>query len=704
MEELKKQILEFLEEGFIPHKGLMALADGVAKQLKHDVKDVHNALRELENSGEIFEYNRNKFAPISLLNIKKGKLAASGYGYAFLCVEGGDDLYIAKNNLAGALDGDVVLVKVITNAVENKKGEGKVVKILQNANDEIVGTYFFDRSAGKVVPDNIKINKEIYISNSNSMNANSGDKVVVKVFDFTKRTLAGKVVEIIGEQGKKGTDIRSILRTFKVKEEFPADVTEFAKTVPQKISENSKKNRKDFTELVTFTIDGADAKDFDDAVSLEMNKDGTYRLGVHIADVGHYVTYDNVLDKEAFNRATSIYYLDQVIPMLPLELSNGICSLNPEVERLTLSVIMDIDEKGNIIGHEICESFIKSHYRMTYDEVTQIFNNDKKTCEKYKDIVPTILNMKKLSNILEEERHARGAINFEIPECVIEVDENGKPINIGCRKYEQSHKLIETFMVVANEVVAQKFCEMELPFVYRVHEKPNIEKITSFVGFLESLGVKTNIDIENILPIDLQKIIEKVEKESYAKVVNMIMLRSLKKAKYLPDCLGHFGLASTFYCHFTSPIRRYPDLVIHRIIKRYLRGEKLQNDPELLNFVEKASMQSSEREKLSEELERAVEDYKKCEYMQQFIGDEFEGTISSVLGRGLFVGLESTCEGYCSFDSMPQDYYELDEKTLTLVGQNHMFRIGDRVKIQVVACNLSEKKISFKLLEKLNKK
>lgn len=702
MDSFKRNILNCLETKYIPHKGLKSLAENVAASLKFDVEETYNALCELEREGEIYEFNRNKFSPIALLSMKKGKISASGYGYSFLRVDSGEDIFIAEKNTLNSFDGDEVLVKVITQPVGDKKGEGKVIKILNHANSEVVGTYFSQLNSGKVISDNAKFNKEILISNSNSLDAKSGDKVVVKVFDFDKgKTLWGRVIEVLGGAKDKGTDLKSILRTYKVKEEFPEEVLKEAQQIPQEVTANAKKNRNDLTELMCFTIDGDDAKDFDDAVSLSKNKDGTYRLGVHIADVGHYVPQGSIIDEEAYTRGTSIYYLNHVIPMLPLELSNGICSLNPNVERLALTVFMDIDNTGKVQDYEISESVIKSKYRLTYNEVTKMLDGDKDVCEKYKEILPTILDMAKLSEILDKERVGRGSINFEIPECKIVVDENGKPIEIGVREYNQSNKIIETFMVVANEVIAQRFVELNLPFVYRVHEKPNVEKVSAFFSFLESLGVNVSVDMQDIKPMDFQKILADVEKESYAKVVNMLMLRSLKKAKYLPDCLGHFGLASTFYCHFTSPIRRYPDLTIHRIIKKYLHNDKSVKEQKMVDFVEKSSMQSSEREKLSEELERAVEDYKKCEYMQQFIGEQFEGTVSSVLNKGVFVELDNTCEGYANVENMPQDYYTLNEKTLCLVGKNGFFRIGDRVLIEVLSCNLSEKKVAFKLIKKI---
>ena len=702
MDSFKRNILNCLETKYIPHKGLKSLAENVAASLKFDVEETYNALCELEREGEIYEFNRNKFSPIALLSMKKGKISASGYGYSFLRVDSGEDIFIAEKNTLNSFDGDEVLVKIITQPVGDKKGEGKVIKILNHANSEVVGTYFSQLNSGKVISDNAKFNKEILISNSNSLDAKSGDKVVVKVFDFDKgKTLWGRVIEVLGGAKDKGTDLKSILRTYKVKEEFPEEVLKEAQQIPQEVTANAKKNRNDLTELMCFTIDGDDAKDFDDAVSLSKNKDGTYRLGVHIADVGHYVPQGSIIDEEAYTRGTSIYYLNHVIPMLPLELSNGICSLNPNVERLALTVFMDIDNTGKVQDYEISESVIKSKYRLTYNEVTKMLDGDKDVCEKYKEILPTILDMAKLSEILDKERVGRGSINFEIPECKIVVDENGKPIEIGVREYNQSNKIIETFMVVANEVIAQRFVELNLPFVYRVHEKPNVEKVSAFFSFLESLGVNVSVDMQDIKPMDFQKILADVEKESYAKVVNMLMLRSLKKAKYLPDCLGHFGLASTFYCHFTSPIRRYPDLTIHRIIKKYLHNDKSVKEQKMVDFVEKSSMQSSEREKLSEELERAVEDYKKCEYMQQFIGEQFEGTVSSVLNKGVFVELDNTCEGYANVENMPQDYYTLNEKTLCLVGKNGFFRIGDRVLIEVLSCNLSEKKVAFKLIKKI---
>ena len=441
------------------------------------------------------------------------------------------------------------------------------------------------------------------------------------------------------------------------------------------------------TKELIFTIDGEDTRDIDDAISLTINDNGTYHLGVHIADVSEYVKQDSILDKEAFNRATSVYFPDRVLPMLPKQLSNGICSLNENEERLTLSVFMDIDKNAKVIKHKIQKSFIKSCHRMTYTDVQKILDKDKATTKKYSDIAKTLLNMNKLCDILEADRIKRGALNFDIPETYVELDENGKTKNIKARERQKAHRLIESFMIVCNETVAQDMYTKKAPFVYRVHEKPTSDKMTAFMMFINSLGINADLDVRNVTPKDLQDVIKQVENLPSKGVVNTVMLRSLKKARYLPQCLGHFGLASTYYCHFTSPIRRYPDLVIHRIIKMALDGKLIR-----------ASLQSSEKEKTADEAERAVDDLKKAEYMSNYIGEEYDGIISGVLGKGFFVELPNTCEGFVSIDLLPKDYYDFDDRLYELRGKHNFYKLGDAVKVRVDSVNIKERKINFSLI------
>ena len=702
MEELKNKILSILDEKFINHKGIDKLSRILSGLIKANYEDVLLCLKSLEKEGDIYEFTKHKYASSKNLGLVKGKVSYSGQGFSFVLHDEGD-IYVSRKNSLNSFDGDIVLVKVLTNAVGGKKREGKILKVLARSEDNIVGTFERIKSYGYVKPDKKKFDRDIFIDVANINGAKDGDKVVVDIINYKSGNPVGKIVEVLGDPNAKGTDIKCLLRQYKVIEHFSQDVLAEARRVPQQIDKEKYAHRRDLTEMMMFTIDGQDAKDLDDAVSLEKNKDGTYLLGVHIADVGEYVKKDGVLDVSAFERGTSIYFLDQVIPMLPKELSNGICSLNPNVERLALSVFMKIDKTGAVIESEICESVIKSKFRLNYDEVLEVLEGNKQTQNRLKEVTDTLLLMLELSEILEKRRNSCGALNFELPEGKVIVDENNKPIKVEKRLATKSTKIIETFMVATNEVVAKKFCELKIPFAYRVHEKPDSEKMTSFVNFLSSLGIEFKAEKKDIEPKDLQAILNKVAELPYNSVVNMVMLRSLKKAKYLEVNLGHFGMALTYYCHFTSPIRRYPDLCIHRIIKEYLRGNKSAiTSAKALGFVKKACEKSSDMEKNAEEVERAITDYKKCEYMSQFVGETFEGIISGLNGRGFFVELDNTCEGFVSVSSLKDDFYDYDENTLTLKSKNSFYRIGEKVQVKLVGCVLSERKINFEVIKKIS--
>ncbi len=702
--DIKQNVLDCIETHNLLHNNLNELATQVAVKLGFDSKEVLSALKDLILQGDIFEYDRGKFASVVSLGMVKGKLMTHNRGFGF--VSRGpkqEDVFIPAKFINGAMNNDIVLVDIICDDVEEDKSEvGKVVKILERGTDQIVGTYQVCKNFGWVLPDDQKFNKDIFIPAGKSKGAKDGDTVVVTITNYGGvKKPEGYVNEIIGDKNAPGNDVLSLIRQYKIYEEFPKDVMEYVKTVPQEVSENSKKNRKDFTNLITFTIDGEDSKDFDDAVSLTI-EDGVFNLGVHIADVGHYVQKDGVLDKEAYKRGTSVYFCDRVIPMLPKELSNGICSLNEGVERLTLSVMMKIDATGNVISHEICESVIKSSHRMTYTSVFKMLEGDEEENKKYSDIADIVKNMGELSDLLLKRREERGSIDFDFPETYLVIDSNGKLVDVKARETNRAHRLIETFMVIANETIAEHMCKEKLPFVYRVHEKPDAEKMTTLFAFLDSFGIHYDADLRDIKPKDIQNIMNQIEDKEYKDVISTVMLRSLKKARYLPECLGHFGLASTFYCHFTSPIRRYPDLIIHRIIKQYLHGTfngHVKN--EMIPFVEQASLQSSEREKLAEEMERAVDDLKKAQYMTDFIGQRFPGVISGLNQRGIFVMLENTAEGTINIDFLPNDSYEYDDTTLTLNGKNNRFRLGDKVEIEVQGTNIRERKIYFKFIKKL---
>lgn len=702
MEELKQQITNILETKFINHKGINKLADGLTKFIKVDYQAILDTLKQMEEDGDIFEFTKHKYALSSSLGLVKGKVSFSDRNYSFVLNPQGD-IFVSRKNLLNSFDGDIVLVKILTKPIGGKKSEGKVVKILKRSEDSIVGTFTRIKSYGYVRPDKKKFDKDIFIDVANINGARDDDKVVVDLIGFKSGNPVGRVVEVIGKPGDVGTDVKCILRSYKVIDKFSDDVLQDARKIPQQIDKSSFKNRKDLTELMLFTIDGKDAKDLDDAVSISKNVDGTYLLGVHIADVGEYVTLGSRLDESAFERGTSIYFLDKVIPMLPKELSNGICSLNEGVDRLALSVFMTIDKTGSVTKSEIFESVINSKHRLNYDEVLEVLEGNKQTQERLKDIKDDLFLMLELSEILDKRRKQYGSLDFDIPEGKVIVDEKLKPIRVEKRSSTKSTKIIETFMVATNEVVAKKFCELKIPFVYRVHEKPDPEKMASFLNFLSTIGVNADLNKKDVEPADLQKILLQTKDLPINSVVNMVMLRSLKKAKYFDECLGHFGMALTYYCHFTSPIRRYPDLCIHRIIKQFLNGNRTAiTSPKAIGFVEKASNKASEMEKIAEDVERDITDYKKCEYMSAFVGQTFEGIISGVNARGFFVELADTCEGFVSVASLTDDFYSFDEQSLMLVGKGKFYKIGERVEVKLLNCVLSERKINFEIVKKIH--
>ena len=699
---LKEKILNLLNEKRFNHKGLSKLASIVATNLREDTSKVFDELKELVNDGEIYEYSKNKFATISFLGFEKGKLSINSNNFGFVLNSNGD-IYVSKKNLQGAFDGDIVLVKIISGEYAGKKREGKILKILSRENDGLVGTYRKIKDYGYVLLD--KKNLEIRIPAGEDLGAVDNDKVVVDIISYKSGNAIGRVVEVIGPLSKKGNDIKWLLRLNKVRDVFSDEVLRCANSIKQEINKNEFKNRRDLTSQMLFTIDGKDAKDLDDAVSLEKLSDGSFLLGVHIADVGEYVKVNSPLDEEAFNRGTSIYFLNQVIPMLPKQLSNGICSLNPNVDRLALSVEIKISKDGDILDSQIFESVIRSKYRLNYDEVLDLINGDLKTCERLKEIKDVLLDMYELSLILNKRRESYGALDFDLPEGVVIVDDNNMPISVEKRVATKSTKIIETFMVMANEVVAKTFDEKGIPFIYRVHEKPDMDKMKSFYNFINTLGISFDLKSKDVEPKDLQQILNSIKGKDIESVVNMVMLRSLKKAKYFEKCLGHFGMALKYYCHFTSPIRRYPDLTIHRIIKEYLKNNSSYlNSQNLSEFVVKSSQKSSIQEKLAEDVERAITDYKKCEYMEQFIGNKFIGIISGVNARGFYVELDNTCEGQVSVASLTDDFYNFDEESLSLVSHNNFYKIGEKVEVLLVDCDKKERKLNFEVVRKVKSK
>ena len=629
-----------------------------------------------------------------------GKLQGTSRGYAFLVVEDPNqpDVYINERNLRGALNGDTVSVELIDG--KGRREEGKVVQVLERANDSIVGKITYTKKNAIVTPDDVKFGTDIFIPLNKTLNAHNGDKVVVAIDRYypTKKSPDGRVIEVLGAPNKIETEVLALVRSYHLYETFPSKVAEAAKCVPDSIDKSKYKDRLDYTNEITFTIDGEDTRDMDDAISLTINEKGNYVLGVHIADVGEYVGRNSVIDREAFKRGTSVYFPNLVLPMLPRELSNGICSLNEKVDRLTLSVFIEYDKHSfNRVDYKITESIINSKKRYTYTEVQKIFDGDAKTIEKNSQFVPMLENMRALASKLAEQRHKRGAIEFDIPEVQIDLNDLGDVLEVYPRENNESHRLIESFMVAANEAIAEHFLKAKVPFVYRIHETPDGEKMKSLMQFINGLGIDAKVgNVEDVQPAEVQEIIENLEGTDYKYVVNRVALRSMRKAKYSPECLGHFGLASTYYCHFTSPIRRYPDLTIHRIIKESLHGklnaQELQN---LKQFVLSASMQSSEREVNAEKIERDVDDLYRVLYMTHHIGEDYEGIISGVTEFGVFVELDNTVEGLVKIEDLPPDKYVYDATMFKLTGNAHSYTIGDKLKVKTLRADILTREIDF---------
>lgn len=581
-------------------------------------------------------------------------------------------------------------------------------KIDENEKKIVVGIFQKSKNFGFVVPDDKKYGTDIFISKSNWKNARNNDKVVVKIIGYpkNKKSIEGKIIEVLGNKNSAGIDILSIIKEFNLPIEFPIDVIEEAKQISQEINENQIKNRKDFrNSYPIFTIDGEDAKDLDDAVSVRKTENGTFLLDVHIADVSNYVFSGSSIDREAIYRGTSVYILDRVIPMLPIELSNGICSLNAGKDRLALSCIMEINKEGKVISSDVCKSVIKVTERMNYHDVYKIITEaDESVLKKYEKYISCFKDMEELALILKKRRMKYGYLNLDIPESKITLDKNGRAISVEKYDINFANEIIEQFMLTANETIAEKFYWLESPFIYRVHEEPDIDKIKETNRFLYNLGYKIKVNKDNINPKAFAEVLDKIKGTEYEKVISTIILRTLKVARYEAENKGHFGIASKFYCHFTSPIRRYPDLFIHRVISRYLEEGYNISDKEKEKLIKKAikySESSSEMERQAVKAEREAEDLKKAEFMEDKIGNEYDGIISSVTSFGMFVELESTIEGLIRFENMgSNEYYIYDEERKTLTGEktNRVFKIGDKIRIRVIDANKQLRKINFELI------
>ena len=662
-------------------------------------------LRKLEDEVLIYHTNKDKYMLLEKSHLRKGIMRANKKGFGFVEIENmEDDVYIAHDNMNGAIHDDVVLVE-ITSKMNLDRLEGRILKIIERRVKRFIGLISFDKKGvGHVDLDDSKIKLDIEVPREKSLNAVDGHKVVIElVKKISNGKYEGEVAEIIGHINDPGVDILSIIYKYDINVDFPDDVKHEVADFPMEVSEREHKGRRDLRNEEIFTIDGDDTKDIDDAISIKKLPNGNYELGVHIADVSYYVREGSPLDNEAMERGTSVYLVDRVIPMLPHELSNGICSLNPDVDRLAMSCVMEFDGEGRQVNYEIFPSIIRSRIQMTYKKVNSLLENNVLP-EGYESSEKSLRLMGELSKILRKAKVKRGYIDFGVDEAKILVDEKCVPTDIVLRERGTGENMIEDFMIAANECVATHIYFMNLPFIYRVHEYPKEEKIRSFLGFVSSLGYTITGNVKDVKPTTIQMILEQLREKPEFKILSSLMLRSMQKAVYKPENLGHYGLASTCYTHFTSPIRRYPDLTVHRLLRTYLFEGKMDMGT-LKRWEEKLvyiSEQSSSRERASIDCEREVEDMKMAEYMEQHIGEHFVGMVSSVTSFGMFVELDNLVEGLVPLRDM-NDFFHFDEEHMTLTGEKtHIkYRIGDKVEIKVVKASKEEKTIDFEVIKKI---
>jgi ribonuclease R len=677
---------------------------------KNDRPDFDRIIDALINEGEIIETKKGKIMLPSELNLVVANFSATakGFGFARIPDSNDDDIYIPEESVNGAMHKDKVLVRIVTPALGTKKAQGEIVRVIERARSEIVGTFEEGNGFGFVICDDHRT-PDIFIPKESTKGAVDGSKVAVKITKIQtgNRSPEGEIVDILGHKDDPGVDILSIIRQFELPQDYPQEVYDQTEKLPEEISQAEIEGREDLREKVTFTIDGDDSKDFDDAVSLDILENGNFELGVHIADVTHYVTENSPLDKEAYKRGTSFYLVDRVIPMIPHRLSNGICSLNPNVDRLTLSCIMEINRAGEVVNHRIVKSVIHSHCRMTYTKVNNVIEKkDAEQMAEYEEFVPILNDMDKLRQILNSKRKKRGSVNFDFPEAKIKLDENGKPLEIVPYDRNSATNLIEEFMLVCNETVAEDYFWRDLPFVYRNHEAPNEEKILAMKKMITNFGYHFKGQNE-LYPKDIQQLIEKTAGGRYEHIISRIVLRSMKQAKYQDENLGHFGLAAKYYCHFTSPIRRYPDLQIHRIIKENIDGrlsEKKIN--KYRHTLSEIAAHCSVMERVADDAERETDKLKMAEYMQDHIGEEYDGVISGVTGWGIYVELPNTVEGMVALNGISDDFYNYEEENLRVVGKHtgKIYMLGDSVRVKVIRADAELRTIDFELVSKEEKK
>lgn len=698
-EQRKQMIIDLINDPlYVPmkEKELAAILQ-VPKNMRWELHDI---LEDLLSEGKISVSAKRKFGKPDYATVI-GTFTANPRGFGFVTVEGmHEDVYIPPEYIKNALHGDKVQIMILPVEYGGKRREGRIVRVIEHGLKEVVGTFKKNRTFGFVIPDNQKITRDIFVPLEHSKGAENDTKVVISITDYgtDKKKPEGRVKEILGSKNDPGTDILSVAKAYEIPMEFPPEVGRQLKKIPDKVTDIE--GRMDIRDWQTVTIDGEDAKDLDDAITL-IKKGDHYQLGVHIADVSHYVTEDSALDKEAVKRGTSVYLIDRVIPMLPKKLSNGICSLNEGCDRLTLSCIMDIDEKGNVIDHMIAETLIQVDRRMSYTSVKKILTDrDQEEMEKYQELIPMFERMQELSALLRKKRFGRGAIDFDFPESKIYLNEKGEPVDI--KPYDQNvaTKIIEDFMLLANETVAEDYYWQELPFVYRIHEKPDEDRMMKFGMFINNFGYSIHSSNGEIHPKELQKLLDKIEGTPTEPLISRLMLRSMKQAKYTTENTGHFGLSAKYYCHFTSPIRRYPDLQIHRIIKENMReGLSEKQIRHYKQILPEVSKRASSTERRAEEVEREVEKMKKAQYMSKRIGKAYTGVISGVTAYGMYVELDNTVEGMVHVSDLFDDYYQFIESQYALVGEvtGKTYKLGQSIRIKVQSVDMTMKTINFLL-------
>jgi ribonuclease R len=705
-QELRQRILSLMKEETYKPLTVQEIQELLGFEQAAEFKELVKMLVQLEQSGHLIRSRTNRYGVPERMNHVRGKFIghAKGFGFVAHDTEGMDDIFIPPHEVNGAMNGDIVLVRVSGGSSGDRR-EGTITRIAERKTTKVVGTYQDNKGFGFVVPDDKKLPMDVFIPKGSSLDAVEGHKVIAEITEWPddSKSATGMITQILGHRNDPGVDILSIIYKHGIAIEFPEDVLNQANKISDTVTEEDLFKRRDLREDMAITIDGADAKDLDDAIAVVKNEDGTYTLSVHISDVSYYVTENSPMDEEAYERGTSVYLTDRVIPMLPHKLSNGICSLNPGVDRLTLSCVMKIDRNGKVIENEIFESVINSKERMTYSDVYKIIEEkDEELVEKYAPIVPMLNDMADLAKILKTKRIDRGAIDFDFKESKILVDEEGWPTDVVIVERTVSEKLIEEFMLAANETIAEHFHWLQVPFIYRIHENPKAEKLQKFFEFLTNFGVVVKGTGNDVHPRALQEIVESIQGMPEETVISTMLLRSMQQAKYFEESLGHFGLSTDFYTHFTAPIRRYPDLIVHRLIRTYLIEKDVSAKTiEHWNAVlTEIAEHTSERERRAVDAERDTESLKQAQFMLDKIGEEFEGVISSVTNFGLFVELENTIEGLVHVSYMTDDYYRFDDRQMMMIGEHtgKQFRIGAEVTVRVVAVKPEESAIDFELV------